>query len=122
MIRVLVIDDEPAYRESLRLLMPTQGFIVETAASAESAMQSANTFAPDVIVVDWMLRRSADGVQVAIELCQRFPKTCVIVISSYPTATLETRLLELPNVRFLPKPFTLSSLVGAIRSLLAKSA
>ena len=109
-------------RESLRLLMPTQGFLVETAESAENAFQIAETFAPDVIVVDWMLRKHSDGVQVAIDLCERYPETRVIVISSYPTATLETRLQKLPNVRFLPKPFTLSSLVGTIRSLLTKIA
>ena len=122
MIRVLVIDDELAYRESLRLLMPTQGFIVETAASAEIAGTVGQYVRPR------RDRRRLDAAQVGRRhssghrFVPAFPETCVIVISSYPTATLETRLLKLPNVRFLPKPFTLSSLVSAIRSLLAKSA
>lgn len=114
MVKVLVIDDEPAYRESLRLLMPCEGFEVETAASAGEAFAVSARFQPDVLVVDWMLKDHTDGLEVAERMRQRQQDLRVIVITGYPTATLELRIRNTPCTQFLTKPFTLTDLIDAI--------
>mgnify|MGYP000902539423 CR=1 FL=1 len=114
MVKVLVIDDEPAYRDSLRLLMPCEGFEVETAANAQEAYGVAGRFHPDVLVVDWMLKDHTDGLEVADSLRNTNRDLRVIVITGYPTATLEDRVRNTPATQFLTKPFTLSDLIGAI--------
>jgi len=114
MVKVLVIDDEPAYRDSLRLLMPCEGFEVETAANAREAFAAAARFQPDVLVVDWMLKDHSDGLDVAETMRGDHPELRVIVITGYPTASLEARIRSSPSTQFLTKPFTLSDLIDAI--------
>ncbi len=114
MVKVLVVDDEPAYRDSLRLLMPCEGFEVETAANEREALDVSQRFAPDVLVVDWMLKDHTDGLDIAQGLRQRHPKMQVILITGYPTANLEARIRSLPATQLLTKPFTLSRLIGSI--------
>lgn len=114
MVKVLVIDDEPAYRDSLRLLMPCEGFAVETAANAREAYDVATRFEPDVLVVDWMLKDHTDGLEVAESMRGSHPNLRVIVITGYPTASLEARIRSTPSTQFLTKPFTLSDLIGAV--------
>jgi DNA-binding response OmpR family regulator len=114
MVKVLVIDDEPAYRDSLRLLMPCEGFEVETAANAGEAYEAAARFQPDVLVVDWMLKDHTDGLDVADSMRKSHSELRVIVITGYPTASLEARIHNTPATQFLTKPFTLSDLIDAI--------
>jgi DNA-binding response OmpR family regulator len=114
MVKVLVIDDEPAYRDSLRLLMPCEGFEVETAANAQEAFDVADRFRPDVLIVDWMLKDRTDGLDIAEKLRGSLEHLRVIVITGYPTATLEARIRNSPATQFLTKPFTLSDLIDAI--------
>ena len=114
MVKVLVIDDEPAYRDSLRLLMPCEGFEVETAANAGEAFAAAARFQPDVLVVDWMLKDHTDGLEVAERMRQGHPDLRVIMITGYPTASLESRIRNTPGTQFLTKPFTLTDLIEAI--------
>jgi DNA-binding response OmpR family regulator len=120
MARVLIVDDEPAYRQSLRLLVPCEGFEVETAATGEEAFDIARRFVPDVLVVDWMLNDRGDGLGVAETLRAAHPGLRVVVITGYPTASLESRVHASSSIQFLTKPFTLSDLTTAIHKALAR--
>jgi len=114
MVKVLIVDDEPAYRDSLRLLIPCEGFEVETACNAEEAKDVSQRFGPDVLIVDWMLRDKTDGLDLAEGLRQRHPNMHVILITGYPTASLEARIRNVPATQLLTKPFTLNRLIGSI--------
>ena len=120
--RVLIVDDEPAYRETLRLLVPCEGYEVETASTGQEAFDVARRFPPDVLVIDWMLKNHTDGLEVAEKLRAAHPAMQVVVISGYPTASLESRVHSLPAVEYLTKPFTLNDLVQTIRKVLAQTA
>jgi len=119
--KVLIVDDEPAYRETLRLLVPAEGYDVETAATGQEAFDIARRFPPDVLVIDWMLNHHTNGLEVAEKLFAAHPEMRVILISSYPTASLKARVESLPWVEFLSKPFTLNDLVQTLRKVLAKT-
>ena len=120
--RVLIVDDEPAYRETLRLLVPCEGYEVETASTGQEAFDVARQFPPDVLVIDWMLKDHTDGLEVAKKLRDALPSMQVVLISGYPTATLEARIHSVADVEFLTKPFTLNDLLQAIRRVLAPTA
>ena len=74
----------------------------------------AGRFLPDVLVVDWMLKDHTDGLEVADGIRKTQPNLRVIVITGYPTASLEARIRNTPSTQFLTKPFTLSDLIDAI--------
>ncbi len=52
---ILVVEDEPAIQELLRLNLEDAGFAVSTVADAESAQAQIRSALPDLILLDWML-------------------------------------------------------------------
>ena len=120
--KVLIVDDEPAYRDTLRLLVPYEGYEVETASTGQEAFDIAQRFSPDVLVIDWMLQGHTDGLEVAEKLCADHPEMQVVVISGYSAASLEQRAHPSSSIQFLTKPFALGDLLQAIRKVLAPTA
>ena len=113
--KVLIVDDEPAYRDTLRLLVPYEGYEVETASTEQEALDIAARFSPDVLVIDWMLKDHTNGLKVAEKLRADHPKMQVVVISGYPAASLEQQVHSFSPIQFLTKPFALSDLLQAIK-------
>jgi len=113
MIRVLVVDDEPVYCHSLRLLLCCEGFEVFTAANAQEALDVGADYPIDLLVVDWILRDEMDGVDVAEALRVANPRMQVIVISGWPSRELEARVETLPFAQCLHKPFAGKALLSA---------
>jgi two-component system OmpR family response regulator len=62
--RVLVVDDEPNIVQLLAMALRYEGFIVETASDARSALAAVRGFGPHLVVLDVMLP-DLDGFQVA---------------------------------------------------------
>lgn len=51
-LRVLVVDDNEAIRDSIELMLTVRGFVVETAESGEVALLKLASFAPDAVLLD----------------------------------------------------------------------
>ncbi|HEY3751841.1 MAG TPA: response regulator, partial [Pseudonocardiaceae bacterium] len=65
-MRVLVVDDEPAVRESIGRSLRVEGYQVETACDGQSALDAVRSRRPDVVVLDVMMP-GIDG----LEACRR---------------------------------------------------
>jgi DNA-binding response OmpR family regulator len=63
--KILVVDDEPSIVVPLKFLMERNGYTVRVAVTGEDAMQTIETFRPDVVLLDIMLPVT-DG----LEVCQ----------------------------------------------------
>src|ERR1700737_2720946 len=53
--RVLLVEDDPRIRTSLRLVLEDEGYVVAEAESGEAALAAFDTRPPDVILIDLML-------------------------------------------------------------------
>jgi DNA-binding NtrC family response regulator len=115
MTRVLVVDDEADYPQLLSIILGKEGFDVQTAATGAEAMRVVEHFVPDVLIVDWMLEASDDGMDVAKTIESLNPNLRTILITGYPSPSLEARIERLANVEFLAKPFTPADLVAMVR-------
>ena len=113
--RILLVDDEPSYRDSLGHILAHEGHDVRTADGAKAALDLAADFAPDILIVDWMLRDEMDGVEVAQNLRSVNPGLKTIFITGYRTSRLETQVREVPFAQFLSKPFSLDDFLEAVR-------
>ncbi len=122
MARVLIIDDTETYRRYLKLELEEEGHEVETAADGGEAVIVAERFKPDLLVVDWMLRDSRDGLEVARELSASLPNMRTILITGYPSVDLRRKALDASVVRFLKKPFSLETLRRAVHDALPRLA
>lgn len=113
--RILLVDDEPSYRDSLGHILSYEGYEIRTADGAGTAFEIADDFVPDILIVDWMLRDEMDGLQVAQNLRARSPSLKTIFITGYRISRLETEMREVPFAQFLSKPFSLDDFLEAVR-------
>ncbi len=121
MTRILIIDDERACRNSLRMLLSLEGFEVEVAADEEVAVKIVGQFQPHLLIVDWMLCDGVDGLQLAKTLAsgsgpEQTISVQTIMVTGYPADELEPQMESLPNCQFLPKPFKAADMIKAIRT------
>lgn len=84
-IRVLVADDEPRARQSLRALLTTQPQValIAEATNGQEALDQVNRHHPDVVLLDVRMPE-LDGLETTRRIKARWPGTRVIVHSMYP--------------------------------------
>ncbi|MFZ5831130.1 MAG: response regulator, partial [Planctomycetota bacterium] len=115
-LRALIVDDEPACRDSLRLMLSLEGFHVVTAASAAEAVQQAALDPPDVVIIDCILRERSRGLDVLASLRQTIPHLHAVIVSGYPSSSMEAEIRRTPRTVYLPKPFPPAELIAAVRA------
>ncbi|MFK7896445.1 MAG: response regulator [Myxococcota bacterium] len=117
--RVLIVDDEPTYREYLSSYLGRLGFDVRTAETGPEAIEIAGQFDPDVLLADWMLRCEMHGMQVGEQLRRSSPNLKILLMTGFPTASLEAEASRVGINGFLEKPFALNDLAEAVEVALA---
>ena len=121
-MRLLVIDDDNLVRAALTDMLQTAGFEVVTASNGRFGLELLNTTPVDAIITD-ILMPEQEGLETVREARQRFPDIRILAISGGGAGGGETQLLRFAESfgadQTLPKPFTGSQLVAAVRALLA---
>jgi DNA-binding NarL/FixJ family response regulator len=117
--RILVIDDNTAFRGALAQVLETERFaVVAEAATGASGVQLAREHEPDLVIVDVQLP-DTDGFDVAEQLAALELPMEVILTSGLHLTDLGTLVAESSARGFVPKA-ELS--VGAIKALLGEGA
>jgi DNA-binding NarL/FixJ family response regulator len=102
-LRCLIVDDNEAFLSSASRLLEAQGLqVVGRASSGDEAMRLAETFKPDVALVDVQLG-AEDGLEVARQLSAGARSTPVVLISTHSQDELAELIADSPAVGFLPK-------------------
>jgi two-component system, cell cycle sensor histidine kinase and response regulator CckA len=116
---VLVVEDEEVVRALVMRMLSGLGYRVSGAASADEALASlADAVAgPDLLVTD-LVMPGRSGLGLAQALRARWPALPVVCISGYADDDTTRRMLSLPDVAFLPKPFAPDALARLIRARL----
>lgn len=116
--RVLVIDDEPSVAEALRLILNDHGYETVVAHTGREGLESAEGQRFDITITDLHLP-DMSGLDVLSAVCQRNPKSLVIVITAHgsPEVTLEARRCGAVDV--LTKPFLPSDILRLITTALS---
>ncbi len=118
MPNVLIVDDEPDYRELLRAMLSREGYAVETARDANEALAIQKFFEPQVVIVDWMLRNKLHGLDVIALLRNAGVDFESIIITGYPSDSLTAQIAESNVFAFLEKPFNATELRTVVRDAL----
>jgi len=106
--RVLVIDDEPGVRESLRMLLK-QSYEVLTAVSGNEGMQLLSEHAVDVVLLD-ILMPGMDGLEVLEEIKQRNLSAQVVMLTATKTVKTAVTAMKLGAFDYVTKPFDIDEL------------
>ena len=78
--RILVVDDDPAVRDSIAVVLETAGFLVEQAEQGVVALRLLRAHEPDLIITD-ILMPQKEGIETIREIRSILPNTPVIAIS-----------------------------------------
>ncbi len=104
MRRVLIVDDEENLRLVLRTLLERHGYIVETAATAERALELVESFGPDAVLTDVRMPRMS-GLDLLATLRAKGHEATVIVMSAYGSVDQALEALKAGAYDYLQKPF-----------------
>ncbi len=115
MAKVLVVDDEPMYRENLQEVISDEGHDVEVAVNGHNAIEIGERFCPDVLIVDWMLQNDLSGLDVSESLRESNPRLTTIIITGFPAQKLRLQAEESKVFAFLEKPFELDDIRETVR-------
>jgi two-component system, OmpR family, response regulator len=119
--RLLVVDDEPNIRELLSASLRYAGFEVATAADGQQALAMADSFRPDLLVLDVMMP-GLDGFGVVRRLRQAGRHTPVLFLTARDAAEDKVSGLTLGGDDYVTNPFSLDEVLARIRAVLRRSA
>jgi DNA-binding response OmpR family regulator len=120
MPRILIVDDEPNIVLALEILMKREGYEIRTVGDGERAVEAAEAFRPDLILLDVMMPRM-DG----FEVCQRIRADASLKGISIVMLTAKGREVErekglaLGADLYITKPFSTREVVRKVKEMLA---
>ena len=116
MNKVLVVEDEQILAQNLEVYLEAQGLEVRVAHEGAKAIGIAETFLPDVMVLDYRLP-DMEGFQV-LDAVRRNRDCHFVLITAHPTSEVCDRAVQLGVSHILFKPFPLAELARAVCDLL----
>jgi two-component system response regulator MprA len=121
-MKVMVVDDEPAVRESLRRALQLEGYEVSLAADGAEALQrlTADHEDPDAVILD-VLMPQVDGLAVCRKLRLSGIHTPVLMLTARTEVDDRVAGLDAGADDYLAKPFALEELFARLRALLRRT-
>jgi len=118
-VKILVVDDEPAVRDSLRRALQLEGYDVELAADGEEALERVSADGIDALLLDVSMPR-LDG----LEACRRLRSSGnglpVLMLTARDEIEDRVAGLDAGADDYVVKPFALEELLARLRALLRR--
>ena len=114
---VSIVDDDESLRRSLKNLLGSVGFRVETFASAEAFLQSIHQEQTGCLVLDLRMP-SMNGFDLLSHLSGTGCRIPAVILTAHGDDEVRRRSLQAGAVAFLSKPFNSNALLDAVRSAL----
>ena len=117
---VFVVDDDPAVRDALTLLLEQDDLLVKTFDCAEAFLAVCATLPRACAIVDIRLS-GLDGMQLQAELARRNLRLPVIFLTGHGDIPLSVRAIKQGAIDFLTKPVTAADLLASVHAALLAS-
>jgi DNA-binding NtrC family response regulator len=114
---VLLVDDEPVFRESTRELIREAGFACDAAGDVETAVQLLSLHSYRLVIAD--LHMPGSGGMDLLKTLSRFERRPVAMIATgYPSLDSALQSIDVPVAAYLIKPLDIDDLLARIRRVL----
>jgi two-component system response regulator AtoC len=118
MARILVIDDDSAYRALLRQIIEEKGHSTLEADNADAGVEIFLREKIDLVISDLMMPLKS-GIELLHELRQINPKVLFIMVTGYPTLDTATNAIKEGAYDYLVKPVDMNQLAGVMNRALS---
>jgi two-component system nitrogen regulation response regulator NtrX len=112
--RILIIDDEPAIRDAMRMVLEYEGYECLMAGSGPEGMTVVEKEHPDLVFLDIKMP-GLDGLEVLSRLRGLYEALPVVIISAHGTTSAALEAGRLGAFRFIEKPLSKDYVLDAIR-------
>ena len=119
-MKLLVVDDEQAVRESLRRSLRFNGYEVLTANDGLEAVETVRAENPELLILDIMMP-NMDGLEVCRTLRSEGWDRPILVLTARDGVSDRVSGLDVGADDYLPKPFALEELLARVRSLVRRA-
>jgi DNA-binding response OmpR family regulator len=116
---ILIVEDEPALRDTLTYNLKKDGFTVEAVGDGRSALDSARQINPDLIILDIMLPE-IDGLEVA-RILRKEMNTPILMLTARDDEIDRVVGLEVGADDYLTKPFSMRELMARVKAQLRRT-
>jgi DNA-binding response OmpR family regulator len=117
--KVLVIDDDDAMTDLVRMVLESQSFEVHTVNSGPEGIQATQQINPDIIILD-LIMPDMDGWEVCKKI-REFSHTPILVLSVINKPGMVERALDKGADDYLIKPVSSSSLIARLNTLIRRA-
>jgi two-component system nitrogen regulation response regulator NtrX len=118
---ILVVDDEPRVRESIRSILEDEGYAIIEASDGQEGLTRVAADKPDSVLLDiWM--PDLDGIEVLRGIKQLDADLPVIIMSGHGTIETAVKAAKLGAYDFLEKPLSIDKLELVLRNALSQRA
>ncbi|WP_406699343.1 sigma-54 dependent transcriptional regulator [Singulisphaera sp. Ch08] len=115
-MRVLIVDDEPNIRRTLRVALEAMGHAVDEADSPSSALRHVERHPFDAALLDLRLG-SESGLDLIVPLLTQLPRLAIVVITAHASVDTAVDAMRRGAFDYLPKPFTPAQVRGALERI-----
>lgn len=110
--RLLIVDDDELYRESLIRAFSRRSIETVGAQSMASATAALETFSPDAAIVDLRLGNES-GLDVVKRILELRPNLKIVVLTAYGTISTALEAIKLGAINYLTKPIEADRILSA---------
>ena len=118
-VKVLVVDDEAPIRNALSRLLSKRGWLVENAASGAEALETVQSFEPELMLLDIRMP-GITGVDVVSEALSLDPDLGILMLTAVSDATSAAICMQRGAIDYLTKPIELPTLESALKRALKR--
>jgi len=112
--RILIVDDDDALRESLEMILASEGYTVTTACSGDQALERTEEVPLDLVLCDVRMP-GLDGFELLPQISRKLPGVPIVMMSAYGSEDLAIEAMKLGAYDYVAKPFQPSEIILTLR-------